>query len=68
VPFATPSFLLASAGGERFAIPVLFLLALLAFAFALSGVVRRGSSRLTRSTKGLRNRLKESAGYPKDTA
>jgi hypothetical protein len=65
VPFSMPSFLLASAGGERFALPVILSLGILAFAFALSGVARRRTSSVLRSTRGL---LRQSAGYPKDKA
>jgi hypothetical protein len=64
-PFALPSFLLASAGGERFAVPVILSLGILSFAFALSGVARRRTASLLRSTRRL---LKQSAGYPKGKA
>jgi hypothetical protein len=62
VPFATPALLLASAGDERFAIPVILSLGALAFAFALSGFARRRTRSLLRSTRRL---LRQSAGYPK---
>jgi hypothetical protein len=51
VPFATPQLLLASAGGERFAIPVILSLGTLAFAFALSGIARRRTTSVIRSVR-----------------
>jgi ABC-type phosphate transport system substrate-binding protein len=50
-PVTTPEFVLASAGSERLALPVILPLGLLAFGFSLSGVARRGATSVVAWTR-----------------
>lgn len=60
-PVEVPAFLLASAGGERFALPIILPLGLLAFAFASSGVIRRRTTALVAAARR-RRRLRKLPG------
>ena len=56
VPFATPALRLASAGGERFAVPIILVVGMLALAFGTSDILRRRLPFIVTSTRRRRER------------
>ena len=56
VPFATPALRLASAGGERFAVPIILVVGMLALAFGTSDILGRRLRLMVASTRRRRER------------